>query len=113
MEANMPGFMVVILMGTAIGFIARLLYPGPNTVHGFVLTTVLGVSGVLLATGLERFFGYSGPNNLAHPLSMIAGAIIMVVAWNLLATSNIVEDPGIHQERNSADTKHAVGKQRT
>ena len=106
----MPGFMVVILMGTAIGFVARLLYPGPNTVHGFVLTTVLGVSGALLATGVERFLGYSGPNNLAHPLSMLGGAIIILIAWNLLATSDVVEDPGIHYEQNSAATKRADGE---
>lgn len=98
----MPGFIVIILIGAIIGFIARFLYPGPNTPHGFILTTVLGVVGASLATFFYRFIGLIDSNRLADPFSMIAGALIVLFIWNRLAVYGLVTDPGIHHKRASA-----------
>ena len=57
----MPGFMFVIIIGAIVGFVARILYPGPNTVHGFILTTFLGIIGAALTIGYDyyrRSLGY-------------------------------------------------------
>jgi uncharacterized membrane protein YeaQ/YmgE (transglycosylase-associated protein family) len=92
----MPAFIVIIFIGGAVGFVARFLYPGPNTVHGFVLTTVLGVAGAALATFIERYFDLIPMRQLADPISMIVGAIIVLFVWNRLANYRIVHDPGMH-----------------
>lgn len=106
----MPGFFVVILIGLIVGFVARLLYPGPNTVHGFAVTTLLGVAGAGLATFCGHYIGLTAPNQLAHPIGMVAGAMFALFVWNRLAASNIVRDPGIHHEENrskaAARAKH-------
>lgn len=97
----MPGFMVVILIGAAIGFVARLLYPGPNTPHGFILTTVLGVCGAASATFFYRFVGLIASNELADPVSMVIAAMIVLYIWNQLAAYDIVTDPGMHHHRKT------------
>jgi uncharacterized membrane protein YeaQ/YmgE (transglycosylase-associated protein family) len=98
----MPGFIAVILIGIIVGFVARLLYPGPNTVHGFVVTALLGVAGAGLATFCGRYIGLIGPHKLAHPIGMVAGAMFILFVWNRLAALNVVRDPGIHHEENKA-----------
>jgi uncharacterized membrane protein YeaQ/YmgE (transglycosylase-associated protein family) len=100
-ETKMPGFMVVILIGVIIGFIARFLYPGRNTPHGFILTTVLGIAGATLATYVGRWIGWIEPNQLADPISMIVGAIIVLFSWNHLALYGIVRDPGRAADQNT------------
>ena len=94
----MPGFVVVILIGAAVGFVARFVYPGPNTPHGFLLTTVLGVCGATLATFGYRAIGLIEPNQLADPISMIIAAIVVLFIWNRLAVYRIVRDPGIPRD---------------
>lgn len=93
---DLPGFMVVMIIGAAVGFVARLLYPGPNTPRGFLLTTVLGVVGAIVATFFARDLGFADKNQLADPISMIFGAMIVLFIWNRLAVRRIVRDPGMH-----------------
>jgi uncharacterized membrane protein YeaQ/YmgE (transglycosylase-associated protein family) len=100
MENNMPGFMVVILIGAIIGLVARFLYPGRNTAHGFILTTVLGIAGATLATYTWRWVGWIESNQLADPISMVVGAIIVLFIWNHLALYGIVRDPGRSVDQN-------------
>ena len=40
----------IIVIGFIAGVIARLLMPGPNTPKGFVVTTIIGVAGAVLAS---------------------------------------------------------------
>ena len=101
----MPSFIAVILIGAAVGFVARYLYPGPNTMHGFILTTVLGVCGAALATFSYRSFGVIEPNRLADFISMVVASTIVLFAWNRLAAYDIVSDPGMHHDRKEASTK--------
>ena len=39
----------VIVIGFVAGLIARFLMPGPNNPSGFVLTTILGIVGSIIA----------------------------------------------------------------
>jgi uncharacterized membrane protein YeaQ/YmgE (transglycosylase-associated protein family) len=91
----MPAFITIILIGLVVGFVARLLYPGPNTPHGFILTIVLGVAGASLATFIGRATGWIESNRLADPISMVFGALIVLFIWNRLVMSCIVRDPGM------------------
>ena len=96
----MPGFFIVIVIGIVVGFVARLLYPGPNTVHGFLVTTILGVAGAGLATFCGRYIGLTGPHQLAHPIGLVAGAMFILFVWHRLAHHDVVRDPGMHHEDN-------------
>jgi uncharacterized membrane protein YeaQ/YmgE (transglycosylase-associated protein family) len=40
----------IIVVGSVAGLIARFLAPGPNKPMGFILTTVLGIIGAVVAT---------------------------------------------------------------
>ena len=46
--------MWAIIVGAIAGFIARWISPSPNNPQGFVLTTVLGIVGSVVATFLGR-----------------------------------------------------------
>ena len=46
----------IIIIGFVAGVIARLLMPGPNTPKGFVVTTIIGVAGALLASVVDWRF---------------------------------------------------------
>lgn len=95
----MPSFIAVIIIGGVVGLIARLLYPGPNTVDGFILTTVLGICGAALATFSYRYFGWIESNKLGDPISMVAASMIVLYGWNRLAAHDFVTDPGMHHDR--------------
>ena len=43
-----------IIVGAIAGFVARWISPSPNNPQGFVLTTVLGIVGSVVATFLGR-----------------------------------------------------------
>lgn len=53
-----------IIIGFFAGIIAKLLMPGKDP-GGFIVTTLLGMGGALLATFLGRSFGWYGPNENA------------------------------------------------
>jgi uncharacterized membrane protein YeaQ/YmgE (transglycosylase-associated protein family) len=103
----MPGFIVVVLIGAIVGFVSRFLYPGPNTPHGFVLTTVLGVCGAALATFTYRFIGLIASNELADPISMVVAAMLMLLIWNRLAVYDVVRDPGVHHPSRDTPSKQS------
>lgn len=101
----MPSFVAVIIIGAVVGFVARYLYPGPNTLHGFILTIVLGICGAALATFSYRSFGWIEPNRLADFISMAVASTIVLFAWNRLAAYDVVSDPGMHHYRKEAADK--------
>jgi uncharacterized membrane protein YeaQ/YmgE (transglycosylase-associated protein family) len=90
----MPSFITCILIGGAVGIIARFIYPGSKTPLGFILTIVLGIIGAALATVFAHTTGIVGVNRLADPISMVIGAMILLFIWNKLVSYGIVRDPG-------------------
>ena len=90
----MPTFVACILIGAVVGFIARLFYPGPKKPLGFILTTVLGIIGAALATVVARALGFVESNQLAGPISMVVGAIIVLFIWDRLVAYGLVREPG-------------------
>jgi uncharacterized membrane protein YeaQ/YmgE (transglycosylase-associated protein family) len=47
----------VIIIGALAGFIAKLISPSPNNPQGFILTTVLGIVGSIVASFLGQAIG--------------------------------------------------------
>jgi uncharacterized membrane protein YeaQ/YmgE (transglycosylase-associated protein family) len=74
-----------IIIGFVAGVIAKFLHPGPNEPSGFILTTILGIIGALVATYIGQAIGWYGPNEGAGLIGAVVGAIIVLVIWGILA----------------------------
>ena len=75
-----------IIVGAIAGFIARWISPSPHNPRGFVLTTVLGIVGSVVATFLGRAIHLYGPDQGAGIIASIVGALIVLWGWHALAT---------------------------
>lgn len=74
-----------IVIGFITGVIAKLLTPGRPRPEGFILTTVLGIVGALLATFLGQAIGLYRPGETAGFLGAVVGAVIVLIIWRQLA----------------------------
>jgi uncharacterized membrane protein YeaQ/YmgE (transglycosylase-associated protein family) len=79
------GIIWTIIIGFVAGVIAKFIVPGPNEPRGFILTTVLGIVGALVATYLGQALGWYAPGEGAGFIGAIIGAIIVLVVWGFIA----------------------------
>jgi uncharacterized membrane protein YeaQ/YmgE (transglycosylase-associated protein family) len=79
------GIIWAIIIGFFAGLIAKWVTPGDNKPSGFILTTVLGVIGSVLATWLGQAIGLYGSGDGAGFIASIIGAVIILLAWNQIA----------------------------
>jgi len=84
----------VIVIGFVAGIIARLLAPGANNPAGFILTTLLGIVGAFVATLIGQAIGWYGPNEGAHLLGAVVGAVVILFVWHRLVSARAIPDPG-------------------
>lgn len=73
---------VIIFIGFVAGLIARLVTRGPYKPTGFILTTVLGIAGALLATYLGQAIGWYQADEGAGFIGAIVGAVIILAIYN-------------------------------
>lgn len=73
-----------IIIGFIAGLIARAIHPGDDKA-GFILTTVLGIVGALLATYGGRLLGLYPDGSSAGFIASVVGAIIVLFIYNLIA----------------------------
>lgn len=76
-----------ILVGFVVGIIAKLVTPGRNKPRGFILTSVLGIAGALVATWLGQAIHLYEPGTTAGFFGSIVGAIIVLLAWTQIAAA--------------------------
>src|SRR4051812_9348412 len=74
-----------IIIGFIAGVIAKFITPGDNEPSGFILTTILGIVGAVVATYLGRAVGWYGPDDGANFIGAIVGAVIILVIWGMIA----------------------------
>ena len=79
------GILGAIIIGFIVGIIAKLITPGDPKPRGFILTTVLGIVGALLATWLGQAIGWYQSGQPAGFFGAIIGAIIVLLIWRQLA----------------------------
>jgi len=92
----MPVLFFIIVIGFVAGVIARFLMPGPNTPKGFVLTTLLGIAGAILATVVGHVLGfYRPPYQGAGLIGATVGAMVILFIWNRLVAWEIIPDHGL------------------
>lgn len=74
-----------IIIGFLAGVIAKLITPGSNEPSGFILTTLLGIVGAIVATFLGQSLGWYGPTEGAGIIAAIVGAMIVLVVWGAVS----------------------------
>lgn len=75
------GIIWTIIIGFLAGVIAKFVMPGNKEPSGFILTTILGIVGAIVATYLGQSLGWYGPGQGAGLIGAAVGAIIVLAVW--------------------------------
>jgi uncharacterized membrane protein YeaQ/YmgE (transglycosylase-associated protein family) len=79
-----------IVIGFIAGVVAKFLTPGPNEPSGFILTTILGIVGAVVASYLGQALGFYGPGEGAGIIGAIIGAVVVLVVWSMVAKNRAI-----------------------
>jgi len=69
-----------IIVGFIAGIVAKFIHPGKESM-GFIMTTVLGIGGSLLATFIGQALGLYQAGSTAGFIGAVIGAIILLVIY--------------------------------
>jgi len=72
-----------ILVGLVVGIVAKLFHPGRENM-GFIMTTLLGVGGSLLATYAGQAAGLYAAGQAAGFIGAVIGAVVILVIYGLI-----------------------------
>lgn len=72
-----------LLIGFAIGVIAKALMPGKDP-GGFIVTTLIGVVGAVVAAWLGRAMGIYLPGEPAGFIASVLGAMLLLFVFRKL-----------------------------
>jgi uncharacterized membrane protein YeaQ/YmgE (transglycosylase-associated protein family) len=73
----------VILIGLIVGAVAKLLMPGKDP-GGFIITTLLGIAGSVIATWLGRVIGWYTDEQSAGFIMSVLGAILLLAVYHMV-----------------------------
>ena len=79
------GIIWTIVIGFLAGVIAKFVMPGSKEPSGFVLTTILGIFGAIVASYLGQAFGWYAPGEGAGLIGAVVGALIVLAVWGFAA----------------------------
>jgi uncharacterized membrane protein YeaQ/YmgE (transglycosylase-associated protein family) len=81
----MLSFLWTVIIGFIAGVIAKLVTPGSEyEPKGFILTTILGVVGALVATYLGQAVGWYQAGQGAGFIGAIVGAVLILLVWGFI-----------------------------
>lgn len=75
------GILWTIIIGFLAGVIAKFIMPGPNEPRGFIMTTLLGIVGAVVANFLGQALGWYRIGEGAGLIGATVGAIIVLFVW--------------------------------
>lgn len=75
------GIIWTIVIGFLAGVIAKFVMPGSKEPSGFVLTTILGIFGAIVASYLGQALGWYAPGEGAGLIGAVVGALIVLAVW--------------------------------
>jgi uncharacterized membrane protein YeaQ/YmgE (transglycosylase-associated protein family) len=78
------GIISMIVVGFIVGLLARAIMPGDQKL-GWILTTVLGIVGSIVAGYLGAALGIYEPGQGAGWIGSIVGALIVLGVYGLIA----------------------------
>lgn len=76
---------LTIIIGFIAGIIAKFITPGPNEPAGFILTTILGIVGAIVATYLGQAIGWYRAGEGAGLVGAVVGAILILIIWGMVS----------------------------
>ena len=74
-----------IIVGFLAGVVAKFIMSGSNEPSGFVLTTILGIAGAILASYLGQALGWYNAGEGAGFIGAVVGAIILLAIYGFFA----------------------------
>ncbi|MDQ0472874.1 GlsB/YeaQ/YmgE family stress response membrane protein [Labrys wisconsinensis] len=80
----------IIIVGFIAGLIARFLTPGPTNPSGFILTTVLGILGAVVATWLGQAMGFYAEGEKAGFIGAVIGAVVVLLGWRFYVRNTAI-----------------------
>jgi uncharacterized membrane protein YeaQ/YmgE (transglycosylase-associated protein family) len=72
-----------IVIGLLAGIVAKLLMPGKDP-GGFIITTLLGIVGAVVATWLGQAVGWYGEGEAAGFIGAVVGAILLLLIYRFV-----------------------------
>ena len=82
-----------IIIGLLAGIVAKLLMPGRDP-GGFIVTTLLGIFGAIVATYLGQAVGWYRADQGAGFIGAVVGAIIVLGVYRMVVRrSTVTDDP--------------------
>ena len=72
-----------IIIGFIVGLVAKFLMPGRDP-GGFIVTTLLGIVGALVATFLGQALGIYAAGQSAGFIGAVIGAIVVLLVYHML-----------------------------
>jgi uncharacterized membrane protein YeaQ/YmgE (transglycosylase-associated protein family) len=75
------GILWTILIGFVAGLVAKFIVPGNREPSGFILTTILGIVGAVLATYVGQALGWYEAGEGAGLIGAIVGAVVVLLIW--------------------------------
>lgn len=72
-----------ILIGFIAGLVARAIKPGDDSA-GFIVTTLIGIAGSLIATYAGQAMGWYAAGQGAGFVASVVGAIVLLFIWGLI-----------------------------
>ena len=76
-EEAMGGLLITIIIGFVVGVIAKFIMPGKENM-GFIMTTLLGIAGSLVATYAGHAIGWYEAGQAAGWIGSIVGAFVLL-----------------------------------
>ena len=74
-----------IIIGFLAGIVAKFIMPGDNEPSGFIMTTVLGILGSIVASYLGQALGWYKAGEAAGFIGAVVGAIVLLLIYGFFA----------------------------
>ncbi len=78
------GIIWTIVIGFLAGLVAKFIMPGSNEPSGFIMTTILGIVGAILASYLGQAVGWYKAGEGAGFIGAVVGAIILLAIYGFV-----------------------------
>jgi uncharacterized membrane protein YeaQ/YmgE (transglycosylase-associated protein family) len=72
-----------ILIGLVVGIVAKFLLPGKDP-GGFIITTLLGIAGALVAKFLGQALNWYEEGEPAGFIASVFGAILLLILYRMI-----------------------------
>ena len=72
-----------ILIGFVAGLLARAIKPGDDSA-GFIITTLIGIAGSLIATYVGQAMGWYTAGQGAGFIASVVGAIVLLFIYGMI-----------------------------